>query len=125
MITMTKRLDCIISQRNRYLEDLGLEPYEYGVNWTLRGGNKKVMKRWEKQRKRYGFDERETYEVYTVYAEWLYSHLMMYRKKASGVIDLTYHSIEFEGRTYTEIEAIDRVLKWTGYFLRHHNDLDR
>jgi len=121
---MAKKSDYRIEQRNRYLEDIGLEPYEYGVNWTV-DVKKKTLKGWKRQRKEYGFDERETYEVFDIYAEWLYCHLRMYRKKASKVIDLTYYAIEFEGKTYTEIEAIDKILKWTKYFLKNRDNLDK
>ena len=49
--------------------------------------------------------------MYGIYAEWLYCHLMMYREVASGIVDLDYHTVEFEGRTYTEKEAIGKVLR--------------
>jgi len=49
---------------------------------------------------------------------------MMYRKKASRIVNLTYHTVEFEGRTYTEEEAIDRIIDWTGYFLKHEWEYD-
>ncbi len=116
--------DYRLEQRNKYLEDIGLKPWEYGVNWTV-DNEKKQLKIWKKQRKKYGFDDRETYELHDIYAEWLYSHLKMYKKTASGLVDLTYHTIDFEGRTYTEIEAIDRVLKWTEYFLKNRDDVDK
>jgi hypothetical protein len=58
-------------------------------------------------------------------SQMLYCHLMMYREVASGIVDLGYHTVEFEGRTYTEEEAIGKVLKWTKYFLRNRNDLDK
>lgn len=32
---MAKRRAYLVKQRNKFLEDLGLEPYQYGVNWTL------------------------------------------------------------------------------------------
>ena len=118
--------DYRLEQRNKYLEDIGLKPWEYGVNWTV-DNEKKQLKIWKKQRRKYGFDDRETYSLFTIYAEWLYSHLMMYKRAASkiGSIDLTYHTIEFEGKTYTQLEAIDKTLKWTEYFIRNRNDIDK
>ena len=107
---MAKRRAYLVKQRNKYLEDLGLEPYQYGVNWTL-DDKRKDLRRWDRQRRKYGFDERETREMDVAYAEWLYSRLMMYRKRASKAVDLTYYSIEFDGKEYTQIEAIDKVLK--------------
>ncbi len=121
---MSKKHCKHIEQRNRYLDDLGLDFFEYGVNWTV-DNEKKMLKIWKKQKKDYGFDDRETYDMFIIYAEWLYSHLMMYRKRASKEVDLTYHRMEFEGKRYTEIEAIDKVLKWTRYYLLNREDPDR
>ena len=121
---MVKIPDYHIEQRSKYLEDLGLKPFEYGINWTI-DNKKKDLKRWKKQREKYGFDEREAYEVYSIFAEWLYCHLKMYCKKVSKAIDLDYQTVEFEGNTYTENEAIGRILKWTEYFLKNHDDLEK
>ena len=118
--------DYRLEQRNKFLEDIGLKPYEYGVNWIV-DNEKEQLKIWKKQRKKYGFDDRETYELHDIYAEWLYSHLMMYKKAATeiGKIDLTHHIFEFEGKTYTQFDAIYHILKWTKYFLKNHNDADK
>ena len=113
-----------LRQRNKFLDDIGLEPWEYGINWGD-DSDKEMLKAWMRQRKDYGFDERECYCVYSIYAEWLYSHLMMYREKASRTVDLTYHTIEFEGKTYTQIEATDKIIKWIRYFLKNQSDMDK
>jgi len=113
-----------LRQRNKYLDDIGLDPWDYGINWGD-DSDKERKKTWKRQRKDYGFDERECYCVYNIYAEWLYSHLMMYREKASRSVDLTYHTIEFEGKTYTQIEATDKIIKWIRYFLKNQSDMDK
>ncbi len=122
---MSKKHCKHIEQRNKYLDDLGLDFFEYGVNWTRKETKKKWRRAWRKQRETYGFDDRETYDMTRIFGEWLYSHLMMYRWKASKVIDLTYHKIEFEGNTYTQIEALDRMIEWTEFYLRNRDDPDR
>ena len=109
-------------RRNRYLDELGLEPSVYGVNIGPDCEDMKVLRRWKDQRADYGFDERETYELDRTFAEWLYCHLMMYRQKASKVIDLKYYAVDFEGRIYTQKEALDRMIDWTGYYLKHRDD---
>lgn len=35
--------------------------------------------------------------------QWIYSHLMMYSEEGGKVVELTYHTIDFKGRTYTEL----------------------
>ncbi len=121
---MPKKSDSLFKQRNKYLDDLGIPFHDYGVNWTLSETSKQNRRKWNKQREKYGFDDRETYCLNDRFAEWLYSHQMMYRKKAGCIVDLTYHMIDFEGETYTQLEAINKTIEWTAYYLRHRNDRD-
>lgn len=93
--------------KNKYLEELGLKKGEYGSNYSEI--TRKQKKKFKKQRKKYGFDERETWNINTILIEWLYSHLMMYTEKGGKVVDLEYHTFEFKGRTYTELEAIEFI----------------
>ena len=44
---MNKKYNFIIAQRNRFLEDLGLKPSEYGVNWTMRCDRDCVGGKWK------------------------------------------------------------------------------
>jgi len=103
---MPKKLKHRIEQRNRYLEDIGLKFHEYGVNYTSDDVPERYVKKWKERRGMYGFDERETYEVF-------------------GIIDLSCHTIDFEGRAYSQIEATDKAIKWTGYYLIHRYDTEK
>ena len=87
--------------KNKYLEELGLKKGEYGSDYSEISHKQK--KKFKKQRKKYGFDERETWNINTILIEWLYSHLMMYTEKGGKVVDLEYHTFEFKGKTYTEL----------------------
>ena len=82
---------------------------------------RKKMKRW-RQRIQYGFDYRDIFNMDSTYAEWLYSHMRMY--KEDSVHDDTYCSIAFEGKEYTIAEAVDWIVEKTGIFLRHHYYID-
>lgn len=99
--------------RNKYLEDLGIAPEECGTNFCNK--NDKDWKKWKKQRRKYGFDVRETYSLDGIFYEWLYSRLTMYVEVASNVVDLEYHSFEYiptgesEPKTITELEAINII----------------
>ena len=96
-------------QRNKYLDDLGLDIKNYGTNFVdeLKDDRKE---KWKEQRKKYGFDEREIWNLDTIFVEWLYSHLMMYKEKASQIIDLSYHKVEWENKEITSEDAIDKII---------------
>ena len=97
----------------KYLENIGVTPEKYGTNFCDKSD--KRWKEWKKQRKKYGFDERETWCLDHIFYEWLYSRLTMYKKKASKIVDLTYYKFEYtpsdssETQVITQIEAIDII----------------
>ena len=99
-------------QRNKYLDDLGFKPTEYGTNYLL---NDDRQDRWAKEREMYGFDERETWNLCSLFVEWLYSHCMMY--KEINCVDLSYHKIEYNGVEYTQEEALDLIVKYSKDYL--------
>lgn len=91
-------------QHNKYLEDLGIPLKDVGANFS--DINDKRKKEWVRERKIYGFDERETWALDRYFIEWLYSHLKMYLERADDVIDLEFYKFKFEDREYTQKEAI-------------------
>lgn len=96
-------------QRNKYLDDLNIQINKYGTNFMPDTDERNEI--WRKQKKEYGFDSRECWNLDQTFIEWLYSHLMMYLEDATGVIDLNYHKFEFDGKTYTQKEAIEFILE--------------
>lgn len=100
-------------QKNKYLDDLGLKQEEYGINFTK--DNDKRKTEWEQQREVYGFDERETWNMGTTFMEWLYSHLKMYDE--INIVNTSYHTFEFQGKTYTQQELMDLIMEKCEYFL--------
>lgn len=106
-----------IEQRNEFLDKLGLKTHEYGVNFTDK--KDKRRKKWKKQRKKYGFDSRETWNLNDLYAQWLYSHLKLYLKETSEIVDLNYYKFTYDGKEYTQIEAIKQMIKWLEYYLKN------
>ena len=94
-------------QRNKYLEDLGIPLVKIGTNFRDDNDDEQ----WKKERELYGFDSRETWSLDKIFVEWLYSHLMMFVKDCDEVIDLDYYKFEFEGREYSQREAIDYILQ--------------
>ena len=53
------------------------------------------------------------------FAEWLYSHLMMFKESASGHVNLSFNTLEFEGTAYTLAEAIDKAIEWSLFYLKN------
>ena len=56
------------------------------------------------------------------FAEWLYSHMRMY--KDNGVHDDTMTTVTFDGKEYTIQEAVDWIIENTGGFIRYGYYLD-
>lgn len=101
-------------QRNKYLDKLGIDRKNYGLNFSSKKDKNKS--KWKKQIKKYGFDERETWNMDLIFIEWLYSHLCMYLEKSK--IDMTHHKFEFNGKTYTQEQAINKIISDLGNFLK-------
>ena len=74
--------------------------------------------RWWRQKIKYGFDDRETYGLdYTFYL-WAYERLRMYVDRADNIVDLNYHEIEYDGKTWTERGLIMELLRQIEDFSR-------
>lgn len=95
-------------QRNKYLDDLGLDIKEYGTNFLDDADSRSEF--WKEQRETYGFDSRECWNLNHTFAQWLYSHLMMYLEEASEVICLDFYEFVHNDVTYTQQEAIEYII---------------
>ena len=98
--------------KNKYLDNLYLEPEEYGVNWDLVDGKDIVEAgfRWqERQENCGGHDERELFNFDITFIEYLYTMLKMYVEYAGKDIDLNYHTFEYQNKKYTQLEAINYI----------------
>lgn len=88
---------------HKYYDDLGLEKdaiclfnTDVKEKETVNGKKKasKRQKKWNKMRKKYGFDSRETWSLDFTMNTWLHSHLKMFLDEASDTIDLSYHKVK-------------------------------
>lgn len=96
--------------RNKYLDELGIKPEEYGTNFV--DDNDPRASLWEEERKKYGFDSRETWSLDKMFLEWLYSHLKMYqeyRKRKAEAPEILIPAIN-KSQPYTREEWIDMIL---------------
>ena len=110
-------------QRCKYLDELGLDIAEYGTNFVPDDDER--AERWAKEREEYGFDSRETWCLDKFFVEWFYTRLMMYKEKASEVVDLTFHKFEWEEKEITQIEAIDYIIEECKFFLLSQDDFEK
>lgn len=93
----------LIMQR-KYLDDLGIT--ERPDTWSPDDNR---QNQWKKQRKIYGFDERETWSLDTTFYLWLYERLKMYLEYST--VDLDFHKFEYKGKTYTQKQMIDMMIE--------------
>lgn len=93
-----------MSRKNRYLDELGIPRKIYGGNFVR---EKKVYRLL--QRRQYGFDYRDIFNMDVSFAEWLYSHMRMYMD--NSVHDDTANTIVFEGDEYTIEETAQYISK--------------
>lgn len=107
------------NQKNKYLEDIGLKEEYYGTNFC-NGKNDKRQKHWAKQRKKYGFDDRELWCLDVRYIEWLYSRCMMFKKKALKVFDLSQNTINYDGIEYNAQDALNIIIEVLKDFLIYY-----
>ena len=98
--------------KNNYLDNLYLEPKEYGVNWDLVDESEMVEAgfRWQEQQENCGgHDVRELFNFDITFIEYLYTMLKMYVEYAGKDIDLNYHTFEYQNKKYTQLEAINYI----------------
>ena len=98
--------------KNKYLDDLGIPMDKYGTNFMPDDDER--MPKWEEEKKEWGFDSRETWNMDRIFVEWLYSHLMMYKEvigeKAEDSMVFSVSCIEKDD-LHTLSEWIDVILE--------------
>ena len=106
-----------MNRKKQYLDELGIPRKIYCGNFVR---EKKVYRLF--QRRCYGFDYRDIFNMDVSFAEWLFSHMRMY--KDNSVHDDTMHTIVCEDNEYTIEEAVDWIIEKTGEFLKYSYYLD-
>lgn len=99
----------------KYLQDIGVT--NFPETW---GSDDKRKKQWKKQRKKYGFDEREIWSLDYAFFLWLYERAKMFLEIAA--INLDYHKFDFKGKEYTQRELIELVLKRLEEYFNNNSD---
>lgn len=99
-----------MARKRKYLDDIGYT--DRPDTWNKDDKRQKI---WRKQRKKYGFDNREIWNMDLAFYLWLYERLM--RHKEITPVDLKFHKFDFEGKTYTQGELIDEMIKRLRFYL--------
>lgn len=89
----------------KYLNDIGIDDTLMNLDST-----DERWEKWQEEIEEYGFAEYETWNMDSAFYAWLYERLKMYLETASNIIDLNYHKFEFDGKTYTQAELIDKMI---------------
>lgn len=117
---------------HKYLKKLNFTKDDWYCVPNAKLGKGKAKKKWEKQRKKYGFDLRETYAMDFTLACWIYEHFKWYVDEAP--IDLTFHKFDikiidfiegidseprYKDVRVTQKEAINYVFEYFEYYFSH------
>ncbi len=77
---------------------------------------KRNIKYWFQRRTR-GWSDDETWNLDCEFIKWVNSRFKKYKEKASKIVDLEFHRFEYEGKEYTQLELIDKVIKLSNEYI--------
>lgn len=77
---------------------------------------KRSIKYWFQRRTR-GWSDDETWNLDYEFIKWVNSRFKKYKEKASKIVDLEFHRFEYEGKEYTQLELIDKVIKLSNEYI--------
>ena len=107
---------------SKYLIDLGLKDWVEEDNQDLLKQEKvNKLLEYNVHKEQYGIDPRDTYDVEQSIYEYIYCILMEYKKQAT-IINLHFHTVEYNGITWYQDEIIDRVLNALKQWLLFRNE---
>lgn len=102
----------------KYLDDIGV--MQRPDTWNKDDVH---QEQWAKERDKYGFDERETWELNFSFYLWLYERLKRFVDVCC--IDLDYHKFKYNGAEYTQRQMIDMMIERLEFsFKPEYNDFD-
>lgn len=76
---------------------------------------------WKRQRDKYGFDERETWDICHSFYCWLYERLQYYVEHAEP-IDLDYRHVFYDGNFHSEKYILNILIKRLAEILKIYYD---
>ena len=100
-------------RKHYYLDKINIKPFFFD-NFEDRR-----KKQWKKERKKYGFDERETWSMNFTMIVLLYERLMMYNEV--NIVNTDYHKITINGIEHTQQEWIDELIRLCELYFKDNN----
>lgn len=91
----------------KYIDDLGIKFKDTPQGWI--GKKDKRNNKWKKERKKYGFDVRETWSLNYTIKLFLYERLCMYNDV--NIVDTDYHKFDINGEQLTFQQCIDLMIE--------------
>ena len=104
-----------------WLDRIGVKRRNRPEGWAKPLG--RHVKCWF-ERKIYGVDSRETYDLDFTWRMWLYEHLKMFLKKAESVVDLDEELLNYDGKMHSMKELIEMMLERLEFSLDPKKDYD-
>lgn len=77
---------------------------------------KRSIKYWFQRRTR-GWPDDETWNLDYEFIKWVNSRFKKYKEEAGKIVDLEFHKFQYEGKEYTQLELIDKVIKLSNEYI--------
>ena len=108
-------------RKHKYLNQIGISSKETCI-FNASEFEPRKMKKYRKERQKYGFDSRETWCLSYTLISWVYSHIRYMKEEAGKVIDWKHH--KFSIPVLTEVygpHIPDGKYKYHKVSIKEHN----
>lgn len=82
------------------------------------------IKYWFQRRTR-GWSDDECWNLDLTFLQWINSRFKKYREQAGEIVDLSYFKFKYKGKTYTQLELIDKVIELSDMILENYDSFER
>lgn len=114
-------------KQHKILEDLGFKRHDIPENYNELIPCKRAFARpddtrlhkWKLERKTYGFDERETWNLDRSFAYWLLERLIRYQELVP--VDMEAITFRYKGKLITQKEACEKMINAATCFLKNNS----
>ena len=94
--------------RREFLEEIGMKPEDFSNNW---GRLDDRQPEWQKDQKKYGFDERATWCLDTEIKQFIYERLVFYQRYAPKESDDDCPKFVFKKKKYSFEQYLEKIIE--------------